>query len=65
MNLNEDIRSITDLKMRPAAILSAVNKHHRPTIITQKGRARAVVQDIASYETHRKAYQRHLEEKYL
>ena len=55
MNLQEDIRSITDLKVRPAEILSRVNKNHRPIIITQKGAARAVVQDIASYEATRKA----------
>jgi prevent-host-death family protein len=55
MNLQEDIRSITDLKIHPAAILSSVRKHRRPTIITQNGRAQVVIQDIASYEATRKA----------
>lgn len=57
MKFSEDIRPITDLKIRPAALIDAINKHHRPVIITQNGQARAVVQDIASYEATRKALQ--------
>jgi prevent-host-death family protein len=55
MNLKEDIKSITELKTHPADILSQVNRTHRPMIITQNGRAQAVVQDIDSYEKTRKA----------
>jgi prevent-host-death family protein len=55
LNLEDDIRSITDLKTQSAAIINAVNTHHRPTVITQNGRARAVVQDIQCYEATRKA----------
>jgi prevent-host-death family protein len=55
MNFEEDIKSVTDLKTQSAAIINAVNKHHRPTVITQNGRARAVVQDVQSYEATRKA----------
>ena len=55
MDLQEDIKSVTYLKTRSAEVLHAVNKSRRPMIITQNGEARAVVQDIASYEATRKA----------
>jgi len=54
MNLKEDIQSVTDLKTHPASILSHVNRTHRPTVITQNGKATAVVQDIQSYEATRR-----------
>jgi len=55
MDLKEDIKSVTELKTHPADIISQVNRTHRPMIITQNGRAQAVVQDIDSYEKTRKA----------
>ena len=55
MNLKEDIKSVTELKTHPADILSQVNRTRRPMIITQNGRAQAVMQDIDSYEKTRKA----------
>jgi len=55
MNLQEDIKSITYLKTQSAKVIEQVNKNHRPMVITQNGEARAVVQDIASYEATRKA----------
>jgi prevent-host-death family protein len=55
MDLQKDIKSVTYMKTRPAELIEAVNKTHRPVIITQNGEARAVVQDIVSYEATRKA----------
>lgn len=55
MNLQQDIKSVTYLKTKPAELIATVNKNHRPVVITQNGEARAVVQDIASYESTRKA----------
>jgi len=55
MDLRQDIKSVTDLKTRPADVLATVNRTRRPLIITQNGEARAVVQDVASYEATRKA----------
>ncbi len=55
MDLQRDIKSVTDLKLRPADILSTVNRTRRPMIITQNGQAKAVVQDVESYELTRKA----------
>lgn len=55
MNLREDIKSVTYLKTRPAELLDSVSINRRPVVITQNGEARAVVQDIASYEETRNA----------
>ncbi len=50
MGLARDIRTVTDLKSHAAELLAQVNRDRRPLIITQKGRARAVVLDPESYE---------------
>ena len=50
MQLNNDIKPITYLKSRAADVLKQINETHRPMIITQNGEAKAVVQDIQSYE---------------
>jgi len=55
MNLKEDIKSITYLKTHPADVIEAVNRHHRPMVITQNGEAKVVVQDVGAYEATRKA----------
>lgn len=55
MNINQDIRPITYLKTRAAAVLAQINDTHRPIIITQDGEPRAVIQDAGSYERMRKA----------
>jgi prevent-host-death family protein len=55
MKVSEDIRPVTYLKSRAAALLAQVNETHRPVIITQNGEARAVLQDPESYEKMRAA----------
>ncbi|MDI6791739.1 MAG: type II toxin-antitoxin system Phd/YefM family antitoxin [bacterium] len=55
MNFEEDIKSVTYLKSQSAKLLNQVTETHRPVIITQKGKAKAVVQDVASYKMTRKA----------
>jgi prevent-host-death family protein len=50
MNLLKDIRTISELKGRTAQLLAEVNRDRRPIIITQNGKARAVVLDPESYE---------------
>ena len=50
MQLANDIKPITYLKSRAADVLKQINETHRPMIITQNGEAKAVVQDIESYE---------------
>jgi prevent-host-death family protein len=55
VKVNEDIRPITYLKSRAADLIGQINETHRPVVITQKGEARAVIQDPESYENMRSA----------
>lgn len=55
MHLTEDIKPITYLKTKAADVLKDINETHRPLIVTQNGEAKAVLQDIHSYETMKNA----------
>ncbi len=50
MYLSQDIKPISYLKSKTADVINGVNETHRTVIITQNGEAKAVVQDIKSYE---------------
>ncbi len=50
MHLSQDIKPISYLKSRTADVIHTVNENRRSIIITQNGEAKAVVQDIKSYE---------------
>lgn len=50
MHLSQDIKPISYLKARTADVINSVNENQRTIIITQNGEAKAVVQDIKSYE---------------
>ena len=50
MNLEKSIKPISYLKSHTAEIFKNLEKDGTPLIITQNGEAKAVVQDIASYE---------------
>lgn len=50
MNLSQDIKPISYLKSKTADVINSVNENQRTIIITQNGEAKAVVQDIKSYE---------------
>ncbi len=51
MHLEQDIQPISYLKAKTANVINTVNKNRRSIIITQNGEAKAVVQDIKSYES--------------
>lgn len=55
MNIQKDIRPVSYLKSRAADLLRQINETHRPVIITQSGKPRAVLQDPRSFEDMRKA----------
>jgi prevent-host-death family protein len=44
------IRPISYLKANAAEVLQVLEEQRRPLIITQNGEAKAVIQDVASYE---------------
>ena len=50
MKLSEQIKPISYLKAHAAQIIRDLSEHPGTLVITQNGEARAVVQDIASYE---------------
>jgi len=50
MQLSQDIKPISYLKAKTADVINSVNETQRTIIITQNGEAKAVVQDIKSYE---------------
>jgi len=50
MRLSEDIKPISYLKAKTADVIKSVNENQRTIFITQNGEAKAVVQDIKSYE---------------
>jgi len=50
MKPSESIKPISFLKAHTADVVREVNENRRTIIITQNGEARAIVQDIATYE---------------
>jgi prevent-host-death family protein len=44
------IRPISYLKANAAEVLQVLEEQRKPMIITQNGEAKAVIQDVASYE---------------
>jgi prevent-host-death family protein len=50
MSLSSQIKPISYLKAHASEIVRNIGKQQEPLIITQNGKAKAVVQDIESYE---------------
>jgi prevent-host-death family protein len=55
MPLSHQIKPISYLKAHASEIVRDIGKHQEPMIITQNGEAKAVVQDIDSYEQTQEA----------
>jgi len=50
MRYSRQIKSISYLKANAADVLQELKEQRKPLIITQNGEAKAVLQDVASYE---------------
>ena len=50
MRYSTQIRPISYLKANAAEVLQVLEEERNPMIITQNGEAKAVIQDVASYE---------------
>ncbi|MCP4679357.1 MAG: type II toxin-antitoxin system Phd/YefM family antitoxin [Deltaproteobacteria bacterium] len=50
VRFSEDIRTITDLKVRAAEIVDHVRRSHRPVLLTRRGNGVAVLLDLDEYE---------------
>ena len=55
MSLSSQIKPISYLKAHASEIVRNIGKKQEPLIITQNGEAKAVVQDIESYEQTQEA----------
>ncbi len=50
MRYSTQVKSISHLKARAAEVLRDLSERREPLVITQHGEARAVIQDVVSYE---------------
>lgn len=50
MRYSTQIKPISYLKANAAEVLQVLEEQRKPLIITQNGEAKAVIQDVASYE---------------
>ncbi len=55
MNYIEAIEPVTTLKSKSAELVRRARETGQPIIITQNGKATAVLQDVESYQRQRKA----------
>ena len=51
VDLNQDIRSLSDFRANAASFVQQVHKTKRPMVITHRGRSAAVLIDVLEYET--------------
>ena len=54
MKLSTQVRPITYLKANAAEVIRDLAEHRQTLVITQNGEAKAVMQDVASYEQTQK-----------
>jgi prevent-host-death family protein len=50
MRYSSQIKPISYLKANAAEVLQELTEQRKPLVITQNGEAKAVIQDVASYE---------------
>ena len=50
MRYSSQVKPISYLKANAAEVLTHLAEHREPMVITQNGEAKAVLQDVASYE---------------
>lgn len=55
MNFEDSVEPVTQFKSRTAQLIRRARESGRPIIITQKGKAAAVLQDVASFQRQREA----------
>ncbi len=55
MDLSTAVEPVTVLKTRSAELIRRAKESRQPIVITQNGKATAVLQDVASYQRQRQA----------
>ena len=51
VDLNQDIRSLTEFRAKAASFVQQVHRTKRPLVITNRGRSAAVLLDVLEYES--------------
>ena len=51
VDLNQDIRSLSEFRAHAASFVQQVHKTKRPLVITNRGRSAAVLIDVFEYES--------------
>ena len=55
MSIATSVEPVTQLKTRSAQLIRTVKETGKPIVITQNGRATAILQDVDSYQAQRDA----------
>ena len=55
MRIEHDVKPVTYMKTKAAALLRSVEESRRPVVITQSGEPKGVLMDFASYQELRQA----------
>ena len=55
MDLTHDVEPVTTLKRSAAELIARATDRHSPIVITQNGRATAVLQDVETFARQRQA----------
>lgn len=55
MRYSTQIKSISYFKANAAEVLDNLDRHRQPMVVTKNGEAKAILQDVASYEETQEA----------
>jgi len=50
VQLNKDIRPLSEFRANAASMIEQVKKEHRPLVLTQHGKSSAVLLEVSDYE---------------
>jgi len=53
LNIQEDIKSLSDFRTEPNSVIKQIHETHRPVYITDRGKPTAVLVDLEEYERQR------------
>ena len=51
IQLDEDVRSLSEFRANVASFIEKVQKTKRPLVITQRGKSAAIMLDVSEYES--------------
>ena len=57
LRFSEDVRPITDLKIKTTEVIDHARKTKRPVLITQRGRGAAILESLETFEEREQRYE--------